>query len=132
MPGGNTGVMVTTDSILNVNGTVELAPQKSVAVTLNCAVMGDAEKVVRTLPFNAEPVGSVPGLSDHVMVPVPPVTCKAALYGVFTMPSGRGDVVVMAGSALQAIVNGPRVATLAVGVALSVTRRLTLVELAVH
>ena len=68
-----------TGIIFSVKGTIDVAPQKSVAVMLNCAERGVAENVVSWLPVNAEPDGNVPGVSDQTMGPVPPETRKLAL-----------------------------------------------------
>src|SRR5580692_11110038 len=125
--------MVSTDSILSVNCLVNWAFQKSVMVTLNCAEMGAVAVPVSTpVELKLNPEGNVPGVSDQVMGAVPPVIWMAAVYGTLMMPSGRGDALVMDGSALQATVSGPTLAVLATGWELSVTFSITLVELAVH
>ena len=123
-------VTVRTDSKFSVKLCVADAPQKSVTVTLSVADMGVVELPVRTPALESwNPPGRLFVPRDHVSGAVPPVILKVLLYGVLTTPSGSGDVVVIAGAALQVTVSGP---TVAVSDALSVTFRMTLAELAVH
>ena len=57
--------------------------------------MSGTPVIAPVLVLSVRPLGNVPLVTDHVLVPEPPVVAKVVLYAAPMVPVGSGEVVVM-------------------------------------